>query len=254
MVTDLATAHSTWFHPKVDKCFVPSESLQIQARRWGVAESKIALHGLPLRASFWDPETRSPKEVREALGFASGDSGALTALLVGGGDGVGGIQKIARRIARELGELKESRFNLAVICGKNEAAKLELEQERFPENVHVHVEGFVRNMDEWMAAADCIVTKAGPGTIAEACTRGLATLCSSALPGQEVGNLRFVRENKFGYAFWNPVCKLRRIAKTVAKLFADQDMRDDFRRNAYVAARPNATLDIAKGLGDLLFA
>ena len=33
--------------------------------------------------------------------------------------------------------------------------------------------GFVNNMDEWMAAVDCLVTKAGPGTIAEACSRGL---------------------------------------------------------------------------------
>jgi hypothetical protein len=34
---------------------------------------------------------------------------------------------------------------------------------RFPENVHVVVKGFVKNMDEWMGASDCIVTKAGPG-------------------------------------------------------------------------------------------
>ena len=46
--------------------------------------------------------------------------------------------------------------------------------------------GFVSNMDEWMGAVDCIVTKAGPGTIAEAMTRGLPIMLSAFLPGQEV--------------------------------------------------------------------
>lgn len=42
------------------------------------------------------------------------------------------------------------------------------------------------NMDEWMGAVDCIVTKAGPGTIAEAMIRGLPIMLSAFLPGQEV--------------------------------------------------------------------
>lgn len=37
-----------------------------------------------------------------------------------------------------------------------------------------------------MGAVDCIVTKAGPGTIAEATTRGLPVMLSAFLPGQEV--------------------------------------------------------------------
>lgn len=41
-------------------------------------------------------------------------------------------------------------------------------------------------MDEWMGAVDCIITKAGPGTIAEAMVRGLPIMLSTFLPGQEV--------------------------------------------------------------------
>lgn len=48
------------------------------------------------------------------------------------------------------------------------------------------MQGFVSNMDEWMGAVDCIVTKAGPGTIAEAMIRGLPIMLSAFLPGQEV--------------------------------------------------------------------
>lgn len=40
----------------------------------------------------------------------------------------------------------------------NEQAK------EWPANVNVVVNGFVSNMDDWMVAADLMVTKAGPGT------------------------------------------------------------------------------------------
>lgn len=52
--------------------------------------------------------------------------------------------------------------------------------------MHVMEQGFVSNMEEWMGAVDCIVTKAGPGTIAEATIRGLPIMLSAFLPGQEV--------------------------------------------------------------------
>ena len=53
-------------------------------------------------------------------------------------------------------------------------------------------------MDEYMHASDIVVTKAGPGTIAEASICGLPCILSSFLPGQEEGNVPYVEENGFG--------------------------------------------------------
>jgi 1,2-diacylglycerol 3-beta-galactosyltransferase len=50
--------------------------------------------------------------------------------------------------------------------------------------VLVHPLGFVNNMAEYMVAADVLVTKAGPGTIAEAAAVGLPVLLTSFLPGK----------------------------------------------------------------------
>jgi len=50
--------------------------------------------------------------------------------------------------------------------------------------VLVHPLGFVNNMSEYMVAADVLVTKAGPGTIAEAAAVGLPVLLTSFLPGE----------------------------------------------------------------------
>ena len=44
--------------------------------------------------------------------------------------------------------------------------------------------GFVTNMAEWMSASDVIITKAGPGTIAEALICGLPIILNGFIPCQ----------------------------------------------------------------------
>ena len=51
-------------------------------------------------------------------------------------------------------------------------------------------------MSDWMGACDCIVTKAGPGTIAEALVRGVPLLLNGCVPCQEEGNIPYVLDNK----------------------------------------------------------
>ena len=62
---------------------------------------------------------------------------------------------------------------MVVVCGSNEEAKNQLSGTNFGPGVKVLIQGFVNNMDEWMNASDALVTKAGPGTIAEASICGL---------------------------------------------------------------------------------
>lgn len=51
---------------------------------------------------------------------------------------------------------------VVIVCGTNRKTKAALEAYDWPgegSGVAVHVLGFVSNMDEWMAAADLLVTK-----------------------------------------------------------------------------------------------
>ena len=73
------------------------------------------------------------------------------------------------------------KYQMVVVCGKNKAAEDELLTHTWGKGVSVQVKGFVNNMDEWMRASDAIVTKAGPGTIAEASICGLPCMLSSFL-------------------------------------------------------------------------
>ena len=68
-------------------------------------------------------------------------------------------------------------------------------------------------MAELMAAADVLLTKAGPGTIAEAACLGLPTLLTGFVPGQEEYNVAWAQ--RMGGAIYEPVP--RKAATLVAR-------------------------------------
>lgn len=210
VVTDLGGAHPTWFNPGVDKCFVPTDVLYQCARDRNLEPSQLIEHGLPIRKGFWDnvgtdkpiskgrrvtktlgslvgrgnddDEDKTDKDklaLREELGL---DLDLPAVLVVGGGDGMGGIVEIAKSLGNKLGGSSVTpSYQMVVVCGNNEGAQKTLESATWGEGVHVQVKGFVYNMDEWMKASDALVTKAGPGTIAEASICGLPCMLFSYL-------------------------------------------------------------------------
>jgi 1,2-diacylglycerol 3-beta-galactosyltransferase len=135
------------------------------AKKRGLRESQIVQYGLPIRKGFWYESNEPVASIRERLGL---DADAPTCLVVGGGDGMGGIVDIARQLGTTMGRQQQEQSGatqMVVVCGNNQQAKQELERASFGDGVKVFVKGFVNNMDEWMKASDALVTKAGPGTI-----------------------------------------------------------------------------------------
>jgi 1,2-diacylglycerol 3-beta-galactosyltransferase len=186
---------------RVDKCFVPSDALDEAARKRHLQPSQIVQYGLPIRKGFWSStEDSSPKKsflskfggrkteeknkglsaLRVKLKL---DADLPTVLVVGGGDGMGGIIDISDELGEELGKAGdgEAAYQLVVVCGNNKAARETLQARSWGSGVIVDVQGFVNNMDEFMRASDVLVTKAGPGTIAEASICGLPCMLFSYL-------------------------------------------------------------------------
>lgn len=110
------------------------------------------------------------------------------------------------------------------------------------------VRGFVHQMSDYMACADVMITKAGPGTIAEAAIRGLPTMLSSFLPGQEAGNVPFVTENGFGAYSDDP----QQIATTVRSWIQDPEQLRQMSAAARAVSAPDATGQIATELLEML--
>jgi 1,2-diacylglycerol 3-beta-galactosyltransferase len=168
--------------PSVDKCFVPSDALYQLARNRNLQPQQIVQYGLPIRKGFWstaETKTKNKQTLRKDLSI---DTELPTVLLVGGGDGMGGIVDIAKSLGEQLGSKSTiPAYQMVVVCGNNKKAKESLSNVDFGQGVKVIVQGFVNNMDEWMQAADALVTKAGPGTIAEASICGLPCMLFSYL-------------------------------------------------------------------------
>eukprot|EP00578_Thalassiosira_sp_NH16_P016896 CAMPEP_0181120700 /NCGR_PEP_ID=MMETSP1071-20121207/24307_1 /TAXON_ID=35127 /ORGANISM="Thalassiosira sp., Strain NH16" /LENGTH=644 /DNA_ID=CAMNT_0023205395 /DNA_START=213 /DNA_END=2147 /DNA_ORIENTATION=+ len=115
-----------------------------------------------------------------------------------------------------------------------------------PGNVDVVPLGFVKNMAEYMVAADVLVSKAGPGTIAEAAAVGLPVMVTSHLPGQEAGNVDIVLNGGFGDFCEDP----ETIGLEVACWLRDPQLLDVMSRKAMKVGHPHAAEEIAMDIGE----
>lgn len=246
VVTDLVSVHPVWFDPGATLCFVPSEDVRQLALRAGLQAGQVRVSGLALRPEFAEPP-RAQDALRHELGIAP-DLPAI--LLVSGAEGTGPLGEIAETLARRLsgaGPNTGPLGQLVVICGRNQRLLARLVERRWP--IPVRATGFVDNMWDWMAACDCIVTKAGPGTIAEALTRQLPILLSGYVPGQEEGNVSYVLQNGVGTFVEKPAG----IADTVAGWFgSERHVLEGMSEQAGQIARPGASFEIVHATVDLL--
>ncbi len=187
VVTDLVTAHAFWYERAVDRCLVPTPETYARGLALGLTPAQLRLTGLPVHPRFADG--LMPKsEARRALGLHP----TLPAvMLVGGGDGMGPVYRIARVLNEQRLDMQ-----LIVVAGRNRSLQRRLEA--VPWHQPTLITPFVHSMPDLMAAADILVTKAGPATICEATAAGLPLVLSGAVPGQEDGNVTFVLRHGLG--------------------------------------------------------
>jgi 1,2-diacylglycerol 3-beta-galactosyltransferase len=232
VVTDLVSAPAAWFCPDVDLCIVPTEPARRRGIGFGMPPEKVEVIGLPVSLKFARP-LATKAALRAKLNLSPGKPAVL---VVGGAEGMGRVGDIARAIATSGLDLQ-----MMIVSGRNR--KLQQQLEEISWEVPTRVFGFVTNMPELMGAADAIVTKAGPGTISEACIVGLPIFLSGFVPGQENGNIPYVLNNGIGTYTEEP----QRIAAILAEwLQPGNPALSDMARRAHQLGRPQAAFDIAR--------
>ncbi|KAL6519098.1 Monogalactosyldiacylglycerol synthase 2, chloroplastic [Orobanche gracilis] len=244
VITDLNTCHRTWFHPSVNRLYCPSEEVAKRALIDGVEESQIRVFGLPIRPSFCRA-VLVKDELRTELEM---DPQLPAVLLMGGGEGMGPVKKTAKALGETLfdKELEKPIGQLVIICGRNESLAATLKSLEW--KIPVKIRGFEKQMEKWMGACDCIITKAGPGTIAEALIRGLPIILNDYIPGQEKGNVPYVVDNGAGVFTRSPM----ETARIVSGWFStNTDQLKIMSENALKLAQPDAVFDIVKDIHDL---
>jgi 1,2-diacylglycerol 3-beta-galactosyltransferase len=237
VVTDLVTTHALWYHRWVDLCIVPTEAAARRAFKCGLKPSQVAVVGLPVAERFCQPEGDLQK-FRKSLGWPQD---LPVVILVGGGEGMGPLKRTAMTIA-EAG----LQAALVIIAGRNQSLRESLEMQHWPMPTFIY--GFVKEMPQFMRAADILVTKAGPGTISEALNAGLPMVLYSRLPGQEDGNIEYVVSQ--GAGVWAPNPHL--IVEALEKWIDNPEMRLEAVEACRRIARPKAAREIARILAEKL--
>ena len=241
IITDLADfPPHFWIEPIQDQYIIAGTQRAVeQAKAIGHDDAHIfATSGMILRPDFYVPDDSEPLALRTQLGL---QPNLPTAIVLFGGHG----SKVMLDIAERL-DAAGSPVQLILICGRNEAlaAKLRARKWRMP----VNVIGFTKEIHKWMRAADFLIGKPGPGSIAEAMVRKLPVLieCNSWTLPQERYNAEWVLDKRVGIVLKS----FKDVAEGVRQML-DPATLAEFRKN--VAAQNNrAIFEIPEILAKLL--
>jgi 1,2-diacylglycerol 3-beta-galactosyltransferase len=235
VVTDMVSTHALWFDKRADLIFVPTRMARESALENHMSPEKVRVAGQPISEKHCQVGC-DKLSLREKFGWLVDK---FTVLLVGGGDGMGPLAETAHGIDESGLDV-----NLVIVAGRNVHLKNYLETLPWENSTHIY--GFTHEMPDFMRAADAIVTKAGPGTIAEALAAGLPIILYAKLPGQEDGNVTYV-ENR-GVGVWAP--DPLKVVRTLTRWVCRPAERAKVAENCLSAARPDAARVIARALGE----
>lgn len=232
VVTDLVSTHMLWYDKRADRTLVPTTIAYDRGLRAGLTPAQLRDTGLPVNPRFMRnlPERHA---ARETLGW---DPTLPAILIVGGGEGMGPLYETARAINE-----RNLPCQIAVIAGKNQALKAQLESSQW--NQPTHVFGFVQDMPRLMAASNILVTKAGPSTICESAIAGLPMIIYDYIPGQEDGNVSYVIDNHAGIYAPTSVDAASAVSSWLANGGA---VLEQYAAGARAIARPRAVFEIAE--------
>ena len=193
IITDLADFPPRfWIEPGNEQYVIcGTEKAVEQARAMSKDDEHIfATSGMILRPDFYAANGTEPGALRRELNLRAD---LATGMMLFGGFG----SKVMYEIAERLEEAGLP-LQLLVICGRNEslAEKFRARAWKLP----IHVVGFTKEVHRLMYAADFLIGKPGPGSVAEAMVRGLPVIleCNAWTLPQERYNTEWVTEKRVG--------------------------------------------------------
>lgn len=169
-----------------------SSTLYLLGSNYLAAEARdyynaLQISGMILRPEFENIRNVTKAEMKKRLGL---DPVKPIILVAFGSLGASVMTEIAQMFSR----YKDKQF--VFICG----TYAELQQKLLRINPDYTVLGYIKNMDEYMRAADVFIGKPGPGCVSEAVQCETPVILKDGLDvlPQELPNIDFVKDNGFG--------------------------------------------------------
>lgn len=225
-------AHIYWPHEKIDTYVVPAEPIRNTLVDFGVSNENIKTFGIPLDPKFLHKLDKD--KIYQNLGL---QKGIPCILVMGGGRGIGPIEKMVKMI-----DSLSDQLQLIIVCGTNEKLHrwCSSHKPRFKHNVIPF--GYVDNIHELMEVSDVIITKPGGLTTQEALCKGLPMIIVNPIPGQEAMNTEFLVSA--GAA--EKVSNYKELLHVLKNFLGNPLKLEVMRQKALSHARPNSSSDIAK--------
>lgn len=237
VVTDF-DVHAMWICRGVDRYFVAREEAAEYLVQLGQPRESVSVKGIPIDPVF--AEAKDARAIRVKLGL---DPCAITILVAAGGHALAPVEKMVKSL---LG--LDRPCQIVAITGK--AVQIRQRMEKLAaawasdraHRAQLRVVGYTQEMDQWMAASDLLVGKAGGLTVSEAMALGLPMAIVGVLPGpQEDRNAEHLIES--GAAI--RCHEVTTAAWKIGKLLDDPGRLGLMREEARKIGRPRAAFDIA---------
>jgi len=230
---ELMDFNQAWIQPEVDLYLVTHEDLGAELETAGAPRRKIRCCGQPIDPAF--AVLPSYETARARLGI---EPRIPMVLVLFGGVGSGK----PKLIVNELKRIREP-LQIAFITGKNQ--RVEGEIRRLSRGLsRTRVLGWVDNIQEWMVAADLMVSKPGGATVAEAFACGLPMLSFSPLPGNEERTCGWIE--KWGAGQW--IRKAENLAPAIEQLLTNREELERLGKTSRALAQPRAAYDAAEAI------
>ena len=191
-----------WITPHSQRYYLATEDLKDEFASIGIPKSQIKVTGIPIADKFEEEIDKTSWLRQNNLA-----PDKPTILMSAGAFGVSkGFDQMIQEILN-----RSPHSQVVMICGKNKELKRTLSAQ-FKNYDNVLIVGYTKQMNEWMASSQLMITKPGGITISEALTRQTPMIFLNPAPGQELENANYFEEKGFGLIADTPEEAIQQVA------------------------------------------
>jgi processive 1,2-diacylglycerol beta-glucosyltransferase len=172
------------------------------------------------------------REIIDSLGF---DISKPILLIVGGRISYRNLLAIVDGVKE-----KNKSLQIIIVAGRDKVLQKKLRYLRISKDPSVRIFDFIDNLDEFMAAADLILTKAGGLTVSECLVKSLPMVINDIILGQEEDNVDYAVKHNVGRKADN----IKETIEIINELFLQPEKLTAMKENCKKISKPHAVIDL----------
>lgn len=234
LFSDPIRTHCAWFTERnAAAALTPTQEIYAQALARGFDPSRLHFVGWPVRRQFASALALPRKELIEELNRSQQwnlDPDRLTIFAASGAEGATQVEQAARLVLAMSQEVQ-----VILAAGTNRALYRRCQGVK-----NLYAFPFTSEVAPFMAVAHVTMGRCSPNILFESLTLGKPLIATSALPGQEKDNLRFIAQHGLGWSALEDVQLRRLVTALVTDFSSGSSLLNAIRAKVKAYQRVNA--------------